>query len=140
MRNKRLASMTGFFIIFLGLMTLTCPRLTACSLASGQTHSFLASWYSTDSLKKEGTYAYSHGQCADGSMFRDGAYTCATCDWPLGVYLRVSYGQRSVLVKVTDRTNKRFKGKRIDLSKQAFSDLAPLSKGLIRVNVQKDGR
>jgi rare lipoprotein A (peptidoglycan hydrolase) len=97
-----------------------------------------ASWYSIQSLKREGTYAYSKGQMANGEYFRDDNYTCATRDFPLGTNLRVTNRDsgKSVYVKVTDRINKRFAGKRIDLSKRAFSQIANCKQGIVSVVVE----
>lgn len=100
-----------------------------------------ASWYSVESLKEEGTWRYSHGTMANGEQFRDNGLTAASCDYPIGSVLRVCrYGgmdNRSVVVTVTDKTNKRFKGKRIDLSKRAFAQIADLEQGVIQVRVEK---
>lgn len=76
---------------------------------------------------------------ANGRRFSDDGFTCASWDYVLGTRLLVSNisGTREVVVVVTDRTNRRFKGKRIDLSKAAFQKLDDLNKGLIRVNVKE---
>jgi len=95
-----------------------------------------ASWYSVESLKKEGTFKYSKGVMANGKQFRDMALTCASCDYKLGTWLLIRSGNKSVKVQVTDRTNSRFKGKRIDLSKMAFLRLSKLEAGVIPVKVE----
>lgn len=99
-----------------------------------------ASYYSIESLKKEGTYVYSHGVMANGDIFTDHNFTCGSWDYPLGSVLRVSRiddpKHRSVVVKVTDRTARRFKGERIDLSYKAFGVLANHKQGLARVRVE----
>ena len=97
------------------------------------------SWYSIESLKKEGTYAYSKGIMANGRKFSDELFTCASCDYSLGSFVKITNlaDGKNIIVEVTDRTNRRFKGKRIDLSKSAFAKLAPLSKGIIKVSVEK---
>ena len=98
-----------------------------------------ASWYSVDSLKREGTYKHSKGVMANGHIFSDSGYTCATRLFPLGVVLRVtnSISKSFVYVKVTDRIGKRFGKTRIDLSKSAFERLANLNEGLINVEVTR---
>lgn len=99
-----------------------------------------ASWYSISSLHRDGQWKLTHGRCADGSYFRDNVFTCATNLFPLGTLLRItvsSDSSKSVSVVVTDRINKRFAKTRIDLSKGAFQILAPLSKGLIQVSVER---
>jgi rare lipoprotein A len=92
-----------------------------------------ASWYSVQSLKNEGTYKYSKGVMANGTLFVDDNLTCATRLYPLGTILRITNldTKRSVEVKVTDRIGKRFTYKRIDLSKGAFSKIADCKSGII---------
>jgi hypothetical protein len=98
-----------------------------------------ASWYSTESLKREGTWAYSKGRMANGHIFNDNKYTCATRLFPLGSMVRVtnSISKSFVDVKVTDRIGKRFAKTRIDLSKKAFEKLADLNDGLINVVIER---
>jgi len=102
-----------------------------------------ASWYSIESLKKEGTYAYSKGIQANGKLFDENALTCASCDFPLKTKLRVTTikaPKKSVIVEVTDRTARRFKGKRIDLSRAAMEALGgkqALIQGLIEVSIKE---
>lgn len=120
-----------------GMMKIIIFTLLISSQAFAQ--SLTASWYSVQSLKEEGTYKYSKGIMANGRKFSDFQFTCASRDWPLGTTLKVTRAdtKTSVVVLVTDRINKRFKGKRIDLSLSAFSRLASLSKGLVKVEVEK---
>lgn len=98
-----------------------------------------ASWYSVESLKREGTWKHSKGRMANGHIFSDSGYTCATRFFPLGSILRVQTRDlsRSVIVRVTDRIGKRFAKQRIDLSKAAFEKLSSLDKGLINVYVER---
>jgi rare lipoprotein A (peptidoglycan hydrolase) len=97
-----------------------------------------ASWYSLNSLKKEGTYKYSKGVMANGQIFNDGALTCATIMHPLGTRLLVRNlaNGKEVAVVVTDRISKRFGAKRIDLSKRAFSEIADLKQGIVSIKVE----
>ena len=98
-----------------------------------------ASWYSSASLRQEGTWAYSQGRMADGQQFDENALTCAARLWPLGARVRVTNLEtnESIVVKVTDRIGKRFARRRIDLSKGAFSRIAKLKQGLIKVRVEE---
>ena len=101
-----------------------------------------ASFYSVQSLKAEGTYARSHGIMADGSLFRDDSYTCACNSYPLGVFLTVTNREnaKTIIVKNTDRTARRFKGKRIDLTPVAMEALGgkrAILQGLIKVSVKE---
>lgn len=73
---------------------------------------------------------------ANGERFDENALTCATRDYALGDLLRITCGSKTVEVRVTDRIGKRFAGKRIDLSKMAFSKLAKLEAGLVAVKVE----
>lgn len=97
-----------------------------------------ASWYSVESLKKEGTYKYSKGVMANGKAFKDEALTCAARLYPLGTILCVTSTQsnKSIEVRVTDRIGKRFANTRIDLSKRAFAQIAALEQGVISVKVE----
>lgn len=100
-----------------------------------------ASYYSVESLKKEGTYAYSHGIMANGQKFHDDRLTCANRLFPLGTMLRVTNikSGKSVIVRTTDRIGKRFARTRIDLSKKAMETLGgkqALAKGLLLVKVE----
>ena len=97
----------------------------------------LASWYSKASLLREGTWKRSKGRMANGRMFDEREYTCATWLYPLGTALVVSYAGRSVRVQNTDRISRRFAQSRIDLSAAAFDRLADRGKGLIKVKVRR---
>lgn len=130
--------MTGFFVFIMALTTFTCP-LYGELLRGGEGRFLLASWYSADSLIKEGTRKIGERQVmANGKVFRDEGYTAASWDYPLGTRCKVSSMEtgRSCYVLVTDRTARRFKGKRIDLSKMAFSSIAKLEAGLVKVKVE----
>ena len=104
---------------------------------------FTASWYSIESLRAEGTYKTSKGIMANGKEINENAYTCASRDYAIGDWLLVTAidSGRNVIVQVTDRIGRRFKGKRIDLSKGAFGKLLmegeTFDKGLLKVKVTK---
>jgi rare lipoprotein A len=77
---------------------------------------------------------------ANGRPFDPTKLTCASWFYPLGTRLRVTAGARSVVVTVTDRgpaTPLVRQGRIIDLSRAAFSRLAPLRQGLVRVHVTR---
>jgi len=116
--------------------------IPSCQPAFAEPITLTASFYSLASLKKEGTFKYSKGVQANGKLFDENALTCASCDFPLKTKLRVTTvkdPKKSVIVEVTDRTNKRFKGKRVDLSKRAFGELTndQWTLGIIQVTVEK---
>lgn len=123
--------------LFLGLLALTFvlwPRAVRADEVS-----WIASWYSEQSLKDEGTWHTSKGIMANGQRFDETAMTCASHDWPLGTWLIVTNERtgRSVRVKVTDRIGKRFAGIRVDLSRAAFQQIAELRIGVVRVKVRE---
>ena len=97
-----------------------------------------ASWYSRESCLREGT----SGICANGEKLNDEKLTCASWDYDYGTLLlvtNVSNGKR-VFVVVNDRgPSKRLyrMGRVIDLSKRAFSELAPLKQGIIPVTIER---
>lgn len=75
------------------------------------------------------------GIMASGKELNDDAYTCASLDYSFGTLLRITNLQnnKSVVCEVTDRGPARKlyrQGQIIDLTKAAFSILAPLSQGL----------
>ena len=115
--------------------------IIACLIASSyHARGFQASWYSHASLIKEGTRKASEPQImANGKSFNENAMTCASRDYPLGTKLRVTNKatKQSIVVVVTDRISKRFKGIRVDLSRKAFLMLANLQEGLINVEVEE---
>ena len=122
-----------YLITFLFLFCFSCEALA---------EQLTASWYSVEALKRDGQWTKTKGLCADGkTIFDNSAYTCASWDYPLGCKVRVTCQEtnKQVVVKVTDRTARRFKGKRIDLSKSAFKELSGgrLDKGLLQVKVER---
>ena len=110
-------------------------------MARAEEINLTASWYSIESLKREGTYKYSNGRCADGSIFKDENYSCAIYGYKFGTILKVTNLKTgaSVQVMVTDRIGKRFKGKRIDLTPIAFKAISGkqgLKEGLLKVKIE----
>ena len=111
--------------------------LRGCDTAFAQ--ELTASWYSVESLKKEGTWKYSKGVMANGEIFKDERLTCATRLWPLNTYVRITSLEtnESIIVKITDRIGKRFAKTRIDLSISAFKRISTPKQGLVTVNVER---
>ena len=135
MRSPRPASMTGFFIAILALMTLTCP-LFGVSLAGDQGHLVFtkASWYSNVETKGK--------DCADG-RFHDLSkeYVAASWYYPLGTRIRVTelIDRKVVEVTIVDRgPAKRLcaLGRCLDLSQKSFSEIAPLARGVVEVSIE----
>ena len=93
-----------------------------------------ASYYTVESCKREGT----SGVMANGEPLNDEGLTCASWDFDFGTILMVTNLDNglSTRVEVTDRgPNKRLynKGRTIDLSKKAFSEIADLKQGIIQI-------
>jgi hypothetical protein len=127
------------YLVVIALMTALIMLVKGCGdPAWGESMNLTASWYSIESLRREGTTAYSNNIMANGEIFQDEKMVAASRDYSLGKKVRVANiaNGKSIVVTVTDRTNKRFKGKRIDLSKKAFSLLADLKQGVIQVHVR----
>jgi len=97
-----------------------------------------ASWYSRSDLVRDGQYKLTHFIMANGKEFFDNGRTCASWDYAIGTHLlvkNISNG-KTVMVEVTDRTARRFKGKRIDLAKNSFAQIADCKQGIVLVNVK----
>ncbi|MCK5083417.1 MAG: septal ring lytic transglycosylase RlpA family protein, partial [Candidatus Omnitrophica bacterium] len=93
-----------------------------------------ASWYSEQSpgINKH---------TANNEVFDDSGLTAAMWEVPFNQMVKVTNLEngKSVIVRVNDRgPHKRFvsSGRIIDLSKQAFSAIASLDKGLIRIELE----
>ena len=75
---------------------------------------------------------------ANGRPFNPDALTAASWNYPLGSKLRLVYGGKSVVVKVTDRGGVRALlqfGQVVDLSQAAFARLERPAVGSIRVGI-----
>ena len=77
---------------------------------------------------------------ANGHPFNPDALTAASWNYPLGTKLKVVYGNKSVLVEVTDKGGARAFmqfGKVVDLSRAAFARLEKPAVGSIRVKIMR---
>ena len=74
---------------------------------------------------------------ANGKKLDDEAFTAACgSKWKLGDIVALKYKEKTIIVECTDRGSFEEKyGRQLDLSKAAFSALAPLTKGVIEVEV-----
>lgn len=91
-----------------------------------------ASWYGQ---------AHAGRPTASGELFNPDKLTAASWFYPFGTRLRVTNlaNGRSVVVRINDRGPARRlvrRGRKIDLSRAAFSRIADLRTGLIRVRVE----
>lgn len=89
-----------------------------------------ASWYGKGFERKV---------TASGYVYSSKQLTCASNRYPFGTVLKVTNraNKKSVVVVVTDRGSftKKY-GREIDLSKKAFSKIADLDEGLIKVDIK----
>ena len=97
-----------------------------------------ASYYTVASCMKESGQAI----MANGRRLDDTKKTAASWDWPFGTSLKITNiaNGKSCIVLVCDRgPAKRLyqKGRKIDLSKAAFSSLAELKQGIIQVKIEE---
>ncbi len=75
---------------------------------------------------------------ANGEKYDPNKLAVASNDWKLGTKLRITYGEKSVVVTVTDRMARRFSGKRVDASRRVWRTLTNGAKpGLRKVRVRK---
>ena len=72
---------------------------------------------------------------ASGEIYNPDQLTAAHRTLPFGTFVRCTYQNQSVVVKITDR-GPFVKGRIIDLSKAAFAKLAPTSIGLIKIKLE----
>ena len=92
------------------------------SSTGGRSFSGMASFYGNESGSKT----------ASGQRFNQGAMTAAHRSLPFGTRLRVTHGDRSVVVTINDR-GPFIRGRVLDLSKGAASAIGLTSRGVGRV-------
>lgn len=120
---------------YLSVIICAISLMCICSVEASE---LKASWYSVESLKKEGTWKHGEQKMANGERFNENNLTCACRLFPLGSVIKVTNAKngKSVTVKVTDRIGKRFAKTRVDLSKSAFSKIASLKEGIVSITVE----
>ena len=120
-----------------GLVIFLCGLIIFTWQSKALARPIIASWYSIQSLKSEGTWFRTHGRMANGKLFQDSGLTAATRLFPLGSVLLVRNiaNGKTVKVEVTDRIGKRFAETRIDLSQYAFSRISDCEQGIVQVEV-----
>ncbi len=111
------------FLLFFGL------SLCIISPIPGQADE-TASWYGGGEKLNKHT--------ANGEVFDPGKLCCACWDYPFGTVLKVTNlaNNKFVLVKVWDRGPNRRLRRKIDLTRKAFSEIADLKQGLIKVRIE----
>jgi len=114
--KKAICIITGFLL------------LAEVCLGQDTPKNLVASWYCE------------YGRMANGSMFDSRKYTAASWDYDVGdfVIVRNDDSGRSIVVCITDRTARRYKGRRIDLTPAGFLALGGrMEEGLIKVCTTK---
>ena len=134
--------MKRVFLLCLAIIIL--GMIAECRDASPQAPcpaNITASWYSIKSTKKEGTFQKYKGRMANGELFNEDHFVCASWDYDFETNLRITNlkNGKSIVVRVADRgPNKELykRGRIIDLSRYAFSTIADLSEGVISITVK----
>lgn len=108
------------------LFNSTALILTVLIGMQASAHSTTASYYADK---------FNGRKTASGEIFSNDGMTCASNRYELGTYVEVTNVKtgESITCKVDDRIGK---AGRIDLTKNAFKQLAPLSVGLLKVQVK----
>lgn len=108
------------------ITTLVLTALTTLIGVQASAHSTTASYYADK---------FNGRKTANGEVFSNNGMTCASNRYKLGMYVEVTNAKtgKSITCKVNDRIGK---AGRIDLTKNAFKQLAPLSAGLVKVQVK----
>lgn len=120
-----------------GGLLFVCLLLAACSSRYDESHG--GSWRGYSETGYASYYAdrYHGKKTASGELYRNNLNSAAHMELPFGSMVRVTNlaNGKSVVVKVNDRGA--FKsGRIIDLSKSAFSSIANIRDGIIKVKVE----
>jgi rare lipoprotein A len=107
------------------LLSAALPGLMFLGVAPAQAACGYASHYGVGD-------GYNGQRTASGERFNTYALTAAHPSLPMGTRLRVTRGDRSVIVRINDR-GPYYGNRQLDLSYAAFSQLASPSRGEIQV-------
>ncbi len=123
-------------MVFASLLFWFMVGLFICDLCHAEETQ--ASWYSVKSVLHEGN----SGVMSNGQKYDEKKNVCASWDYPLGSRLKVTSLENGKVteVEVCDRGPARRlyrQGRKLDLSRAAFSKIASLEKGVIKVTVEK---
>jgi rare lipoprotein A len=92
------------------------------------------SWYGQEYCDKHSPACIT----ASGEKFDDTKLTVAcSSKYKIGDTFKITYGEKTVMAKCNDRGGFEKYGREMDLSKATFATLAPLSKGVIAVKIEK---
>jgi rare lipoprotein A len=129
-----------FLILLIPVVTVAEAGITS---SNGRVIAGTASWYDSASVKREGTCHAEKCYTASGKEIHDlerkGTDFCAASKaFRMGARLKVTNpsNKLSVVVTVVDRGGFKKYGRLIDLSRQSFSKISDLKKGVIKVDVQ----
>lgn len=111
------------YIALLLFFALDFPMVVAADVQKG-----IASWYSVRDCGRA---------TASGVPLNDNAFTAAHKRLPIGSIVRVTNlrNSKSVVVRITDRGPYK-RGRIVDLTRQAFSQIAPLDEGLAQIHLE----
>lgn len=99
-----------------------------------------ASWYSIEACKFN--HEPSCPTASGASLYeleREGRNFGASWDYPLGTRVKVTNlsNGKTTIAEILDRGPNKRLSRLIDLSKKSFQEISPLSKGIIKVKVEK---
>lgn len=130
-----------FFLLLFPVVTVAEGK--GIDSSNGRVIAGTASWYSSESVKREGTCHEEKCYTASGKEIHDlerkGEDFCAASKaFRMGARLKVTNPKNSlsVIVTVVDRGGFKKYGRIIDLSRQSFAKISDLKKGVIKVDVQ----
>ena len=120
---KRRVRMSILVVAFLALFLLPLPTKAA--------NYGIASWYGGGEKLNIFT--------ANGEVFNPKDITCASWDYPFNSLIKVTNitSGKAIIVRVNDRGPNKRLGRAIDLSRQAFRQIADLKCGLLLVEIEK---
>jgi rare lipoprotein A len=114
----------------LGTSTATTNTNTPAAAPAIAIPSETAKWVeSTDANFLYYADQFEDGRTANGDTFKHAGFSGARCNIPLGTLAQIRVGEISTTVKINDRPNCAKHADIIDLTRTAFTTLAPLSKG-----------
>jgi rare lipoprotein A len=115
----------------------------ALFLSVEPSHAAIASWYSSDSVKKEGTCKADRCYTASGKeiheLERKGILFAASASLPLKSRASICSKEtgRCVEVTILDRGGFKKYGRSIDLCKEAFRQISQTRQGLTEVSIRR---
>ena len=133
--RRRKERYLGLFILWVAIVCLIAFAIMGGFAKAWGTE---CSFYTKDSCIREGTSGI---WTSSGERFDETKCTAASWDYPFGTVLRVTNKRngRTVLAEVTDRGPSRRlynKGRRLDLSREAFGRIEDTDRGIADVTVE----